>query len=195
MTARQICREDILPMTDYAKLRDDRRRAMAALKRNRRIGVGPDVTFYFENFGTMLHQVHEMLFIEKGGEAQIEDELRAYNPLIPNGSELVATMMIEIEEPDRRARVLAGLGGIQTCVAFEIAGERIAAVPEGEEDRTTAAGKTSSVHFLKFPFSPGQVAAFCTPSTRILLAVSHPNYDHLAALPEAVRQALAEDFA
>lgn len=190
-----ITRDDILPMADYGRVRDDRRRAMAAVKRHRRIGVGPDVTFYFENFATMLHQVHEMLFIEKGGEAQIDDELRAYNPLIPTGGELVATMMIEIEDAARRARVLAGLGGIEDKVAFEVQGERIAAQPEGDEDRTTAAGKSSAVHFLRFAFTPAQIAAFRTPGARVLLAIAHPNYDHLAGLPEAVRESLAADFA
>src|SRR5512144_1200094 len=90
MSPRLITRADILPMRDYAKVRDERRRRMAELKKNRRVHVGPDVTFYFENFETMLHQVHEMLAVEKGGEAQIEDELRAYNPLVPRGRELVA---------------------------------------------------------------------------------------------------------
>jgi hypothetical protein len=195
VTVRLITRDDILPMAEYGRVRDERRREMAALKRNRRVGVGPDVTFYFESYRTMLHQVHEMLFIEKGGEAQIEDELRAYNPLIPAGHDLVATMMIEIEDPGRRGRILATLGGIDRQVAIEVAGHRVAAVPEGDEERTTEAGKTSSVHFLKFPFMPAQIAAFRTPGARVVLAVSHPSYDHMAALPEAVRAELAGDFA
>ena len=195
MTARLITRADILPMAEYGRIRDARRREVTALKQNRRVAVGPDVTFYFECFETMLHQVHEMLIIEKGGEAQIEDELRAYNPLIPSGHDLVATMMIEIEDPGRRARVLAELGGIEERVFFELAGARVAAVPEEDAERTTAEGKTSSVHFLKFPLSAEQIAAFRTPGSRILLGIDHPKYAHLAALPEAVREALAEDFA
>jgi hypothetical protein len=195
VTARLITRADILPMAEYGRIRDARRREVTALKQHRRVAVGPDVTFYFECFETMLHQVHEMLIIEKGGEAQIEDELRAYNPLIPSGDDLVATMMIEIEDPGRRARVLVELGGIEERVFFEFAGARVAAVPEGDAERTTAEGKTSSVHFLKFPFTAEQIAAFRTPGSRILLGIDHPKYARLAALPEAVREALAQDFA
>ena len=195
MSPRLITRTDVLPMRDYAKVREERRRRMAELKKNRRVHVGPDVTFYFESFETMLHQVHEMLAVEKGGEAQIEDELRAYNPLVPRGRELVATMMIEIDDPARRDRVLRELAGIEKAVAFTLAGESVAAVPESDVERTTKDGKTSSVHFLRFPFTDAQVAAFRADGARVLLALSHPGYDHIAALPEAVRATLAQDFA
>jgi hypothetical protein len=196
-TARVITRDDILDPAEYARLRDDRRRAMTEVKRHRRVAVGPDVTFYFENFATMLHQVHEMLHIEKGGEAQIADELSAYNPLIPQGSELVATMMIEIADTDRRDRTLRQLGGIEQAVTLAVGadGPPIRAVPTDDAERTTPEGKTSSVHFLKFPFTAAQVAAFRTAGTRCLLAVAHPGYDHIAAIPEPVRDALAQDFA
>ena len=86
---------------------------MSEIKKNRRLEVGPFATFYFESYDTMLHQVHEMLFIEKGGAEQLPDELAAYNPLIPQGSELVATVMFEIDDPVRRARVLGMLGGVE----------------------------------------------------------------------------------
>ncbi len=195
MTKRQITREDIMPLEAYERVRDERRRAITTMKKNRRVSVGPDITFYFENYATMWHQIHEMLRIEKGGDAQIEDELRAYNPLIPDGGTLVATMMIEIEEPARRARVLAQLGGIEDSVTLEVGGETIRAVPEGDVERTTAEGKTSSVHFLKFPFTPEQAKAFSAPDARVILAVSHPNYAHMAALPPAVVAELARDFA
>jgi hypothetical protein len=195
VTARLITRADILPIAEYGRIRETRRREITALKQHRRVAVGPDITFYFECFETMLHQVHEMLIIEKGGEAQIEDELRAYNPLIPGGDDLVATMMIEIDDPGRRARVLAELGGVEEWVFFELSGARVPAVAEGDVERTTSDGKTSSVHFLKFPFSPEQIAAFRTPGSRILLGIDHPKYAHLAVLPEAVREALARDFA
>ncbi|MFO1145211.1 MAG: DUF3501 family protein [Rhodospirillales bacterium] len=147
-------------MAEYARVRDERRRAIAEMKKNRRLHVGPDITFYFENRATMLHQVHEMLAVEKGGEAQIEDELRAYNPLIPRGRELVATMMIEIDDAPRRDRVLRQLGGIEKTAAIEIGGKTIAAVPETDIERTTPDGKTSSVHFVRFPFTDAEVAAF-----------------------------------
>jgi hypothetical protein len=189
-----IERSDIMPMQDYARVRDDRRRAIAQLKKNRRVHVGPDVTLYFENRETMLHQVHEMLAVEKGGEEQIEDELRAYNPLIPRGRELVATMMIEIDDAIRRDAVLRQLGGIDKALTLTIGDETIAGIPESDIDRTTADGKTSSVHFLRFPFTEEQIKAFSSPGTRAVLGFCHPAYGHMALIPEAVRAALAEDF-
>ncbi len=160
---REITRDDIMAMEDYGKVRPERKRRIAELKKNRRVSVGPDATFYFESYDTMFHQVLEMLYIEKGGEDQIPDELSAYNPLIPNGRELVATLMFEIDEPDRRARVLNGLGGVEETVTLGFSGETIKAQPEQDVDRTTADGKASSVQFLHFPFTDGQVEKFRRP--------------------------------
>ena len=159
-----------------------------------RVAVGPDATFYFESYDTMLHQVHEMLYIEKGGEEQIEDELRAYNPMIPNGRELVATLMFEIDEPARRAEFLAGLGGVEETVTLTFNGETVTATPEQDVDRTTADGKASSIQFLHFPFTGAQVEKFRTADAQVSLAIGHEKYGHLAVLPEAVRLALAGDF-
>jgi hypothetical protein len=192
---RQITRADILPTAEYARERKSLREAIVAFKKHRRVEVGPIATFYFENYRTMWHQVHEMLFIEKGGEAQIADELEAYNPLIPQGSELVATMMLEIPDPVVRARTLAGLGHVEKHVFFEIDGVRVAAAAEGDVERTKDDGKTSSVHFLRFPFAPAQIERFRVPGARILLGIDHANYGHLAVLPEPARAALAADFA
>lgn len=191
---RQIERSDIMSMEDYGRIRDQRRKEMARIKRDRRIHVGPDITFYFENYATMLHQVHEMLYVERGGEAQIADELAAYNPLIPQGRELVATMMIEVEDPQRRERMLLALGGIEETISLEVADQTIAAVAETDVERTTAEGKTSSVHFLRFPFDEAAAASFRMPGTRILLAIGHRNYQHIAVIPEAVRASLAADL-
>jgi hypothetical protein len=192
--ARQITPADITPPAQYAAERAQRRRAVAALKRHRRLEVGPVVTFYFESFETMLHQVNEMLYIEKGGEAQIADELRAYNPLIPNGSELTATMMIEIEDPVRRARLLGEMGDIERTVSLRLGSDSIAGRPEGDQERTNEAGKTSSVHFLHFVFTPEQIAKFRQADAEVVLAIAHPKYRHMAVLPEEMRQALATDF-
>lgn len=193
-TKTEITRADILPMDDYGKMRDDRRRSMSAMKRARRVPVGPDTTFYFENYDTMLHQVHEMLYVEQGGEAQIEDELRAYNPLIPRGDALVATFMIEIDNPGRRARVLRELAGIENHIAIIIGEQRVQAVSDDDAERTTPDGKTSSVHFLRFPFTPEQVNAFKADGARAILAVEHPNYTHMAVLTDETRTSLAADF-
>ena len=196
MTAlRRVDRADILPAAEYRAVRKERRRTITAIKRDRRVDVGPFATFYFENYDTIWYQIHEMLFIERGGDEQVEGELAVYNPLVPNGRELVATLMLEIDEPVRRNRLLSELGGIETKVSIELAGEAIAVVPERDVERTSEAGKASSVHFLHFPFSGAQVAGFRQAGAAVTLAVGHPNYRHMAVMPEAVRQALAADFA
>ncbi|HEY9537340.1 MAG TPA: DUF3501 family protein [Kiloniellaceae bacterium] len=192
---RQIAREDILPMAAYAAERRDLRRDLVAKKKFRRQDVGPVCTFYFENYDTMWAQVHEMLYIEKGGEEQIEDELRAYNPLIPQGRELIATVMFEIDDPQRRKTFLSKLGGIEETAFFEVDGERIVGTPEQDVDRTTADGKASSVQFIHFPFTDAQVAKFKQVGTRVVLGFAHPQYGHMTILPEDVRNALAQDFA
>jgi hypothetical protein len=142
----------------------------------------------------MLHQVHEMLFIERGGEAQIEDELRAYNPLIPNGRELVATLMLEYEDPKVRDQALRQLTYVEKTVTLTVAGEEIKAVPESDLERTKDDGKTSSIHFLRFPLNDAQAQAFKTAGTRVVLGIGHDNYGHMAVLPEATRAALAQDL-
>ncbi len=192
--ARLLTADDVLPRADYARIRTDRRRELTALKRNRRVEVGPFVTFYFECFETMRHQVQEMCWIENGGAEQIPDELAAYNPLIPRGDELVATFMIEIDDPDRRKRILGGLGGIEETAFIRVFGDSVPAIPETDQDRTTSEGKASSVQFVHFRFTPEQIARFRTPGAEVVLGLSHPNYGHMAVLPEAVRAALAADF-
>lgn len=196
MTApRKIEPGAILPSAEYVKVRAERRRLMAELKKNRRLEVGPFATFYFESYDTMLHQVHEMLFIEKGGAAQIPDELAAYNPLIPQGAELVATVMFEIDDPLRRARVLATLGGVEDHAFVRVGADTIRGVPEGDQERTREDGKASAVQFVRFAFSPAQIAAFRNGQGDVVVGFDHPNYGHMAVMPAAVRQQLAGDFA
>lgn len=191
---RRLERRDILPLADYISVRRQRRREISEIKRLRRLEVGPFVTFYFENFDTMRQQVQEMLYIEKGGETQIEDELLAYNPLIPQGHELVATVMIEIDDPLRRNNALARLGGIENSIFLEVDDGRVRGEPDPNRENSTSDGKASSVQFIRFPFSDSQIAAFRNPGARILAGFDHPNYGHLAVMPEPVRAALAEDF-
>lgn len=193
--ARTITRADLIPVAQYAKERSERRRALLPTKKLRRVDVGPYATFYFENFDTMWLQVHEMLYIEKGGEAQIADELSAYNPLIPQKGELVATLMFEIDEPVRRANVLGQLGHVEETVYFDIGGERVKATFETDVERTSEEGKASSVHFLRFKFSPQQVAKFRDEAVPLILGLSHANYAHMAALQPATRAELAKDMA
>jgi hypothetical protein len=195
MTPRQIDKADILPMAEYAKVRGERRRRVSELKQHRRLEVGPFATFYFECYDTMLHQVHEMLFIERGGDAQVPDELAAYNPLIPRGTELVATVMFEIDDPVHRARVLSTLGGVERHAFIRIGGATIRGVPEDDQERTRDDGKASSVQFIRFPFTPAQIAAFRSEQGDVIVGFDHANYGHMAVMPAAVRQALAGDFA
>ena len=192
---RALTRADIMDMADYAKVRNERRTAITALKRHRRLAVGPFATFHFESFETMWMQVHEMLHIERGGEEQIAGELEAYNPLIPRGDALIATLMLEIDDPARRERELYRLAGIEDTVRLEVGEASVSAEPiEDEVARTSEDGKTSSIHFLRFPFAPADAVAFRTPGARVLLGIDHPAYGHLAIMPEETRAALADDL-
>jgi hypothetical protein len=185
---------DILPPEDYERVRPRRRGELIAKKQNRRMAVGPYATFIFENYDTMWLQVHEMLRIEKGGALQIEDELRAYNPLIPQGNELVATVMFEIEDPLRRTKVLGELGGVEKQMELRIGDAVIKGCAEEDLDYTSAEGKASSVQFVHFPFPSPLIAAFRAPETQVLLAITHPHYSHMAIMPQTVRQELGLDF-
>jgi hypothetical protein len=190
----EITRDDILDMQAYDAIRKERRAEVVNRKKYRRADIGPYATAYFECYDTMLHQVHEMLFIERGGEEQIDDELSAYNPLIPNGRELVTTIMFEIDDPVRRKMVLSKIGGIEETVFLKFDGETVTSEPEADLDRTTADGKASSVQFVHFPFTDEQVARFSTPGTEVTLGFTHPEYAHMTLMPEAVRAELAGDF-
>ena len=193
--SRKITDADIIPDAEFGRERAQRRAALLPVKRLRRIALGPVCTLYFETFATMLFQVQEMLFTEKGGPAQLADELAAYNPLIPQGRELVATVMFEIDEPARRDRVLRGLGGVDDHFFLRLGEARIAGQPEGDIDRTRDDGKTSSVHFLRFPLSEEEATAFRDPSLLAVIGCDHPNYGHLAVISEASRAELAKDLA
>ena len=194
MTARLLARADIMSMDDYAKVRRARRRALTELRRARRVQIGPHASLSFENRETMWAQVHEMLFVERGGEEQIAGELAAYNPLIPNGSEFAATLMFEIDNPERRARFLAAAGGVERTVALRIGDSAAPAEPEGDIERTSAAGKASAVHFLHFPLTPAQKTAFRDPARPVSVVIGHAAYAHAAALPPAARESLAADL-
>jgi hypothetical protein len=190
----EITRTDLLAMQAYAGIRKERRAEVSAIKQNRRVSVGPFATFYFENYDTMWIQIHEMLFIEKGGDAQIEDELTAYNPLIPKGKELVATLMFEIPNEEQRNRELRRLTNVENTVSLKVGDAVVRAVPESDVERTKADGKTSSVHFLKFPMTADQIAAFKSVAVPAALQIDHDNYGHMAAISAASRAALQGDF-
>ncbi len=194
-TKREILPSDIMDMVAYADERAARRAHISGVKRDRRIAVGPFATFYFESYDTMWMQIHEMLFVERGGEEQISGELNAYNPLIPNGKNLVATLMFEIADDTARARELARLGGIEKTIRIELGDNAIAAQPIADGvERTTDEGKTSAVHFLRFDFSPAKIELFLDNAVRTVISINHSNYGHMAVIPEAARRALGADF-
>ena len=190
----EITPDDIMPMSDYAKVRDERRKALVAVKKHRRTQIGPHATFYFENFDTMWHQIHEMLFIEKGGQQQIADEIAAFNPLIPKGHELVATLMFEIDDERLRKSILGRLGGVEETVFLKFANQEIFATPEEDVDRTNEEGKASSVQFLHFNFSLEQIALFREFDGDVVLGIKHENYPHMKILSQETKAALARDF-
>ena len=194
MSKREITPADILPTAEYAKRRAVMRAEIVAKKKNRRLEVGPFATFYFECYETMLQQVQEMLHIEKGGEAQIADELSAYNPLIPKGNELVATVMFEIDDPVRRGRALGRLGGIENTMFIKLGEDKVMGVAEQDQDRTNEEGKASSVQFVHFPFTRAQIAKFRTAGQTVIVGMEHPNYAHMAVMSDAMRAELAGDF-
>ena len=163
-------------------------------KKNRRVALGPYATFYFESYETMLAQVQEMLYIEKGGDEQLHDELIAYNPLIPNGKELTATLMFEIDNPISRAAFLGKVGGIEEMVFMKINGETVKAVPEEDVDRTSAEGKAYSVQFIHFNFTDEQIQKFKSSDVNIELGVDHREYSHTTKLSKENIASLSSDF-
>jgi hypothetical protein len=193
--ARKVTPDDLLSDADYAKVRRERRAALLPVKRLRRVSLGPFCTFIFESYETMLFQIQEMLLTERGGPAQIPDELDAYNPLIPQGQELVATVMLEIDDPVRREKTLARLGGVEERFFLQIGAERVPGAPEDDAERTREDGKTAAVHFVRFQLKPEQIAVFRDPATVIMVGCDHELYSHLAGLSPAARAELAHDFA
>ena len=191
---REIQKEDIMPLEIYTSQRKELRKKIVDFKKNRRIPLGPYATFYFESYETMLAQVQEMLYIEKGGDEQLKDELIAYNPLVPNGKELTATLMFEIDNPVSRAAFLGKVGGIEEKVYMKINGELIKAVPEEDVDRTSAEGKASSVQFIHFKFNDDQIKKFKSNSSQIELGIDHEEYSHSTKLNELTINSLISDF-
>jgi hypothetical protein len=191
---RQIEKEDLLPSDVYAKRRKQIRKDLVEFKKDRRIALGPYATFYFESFETMVAQVQEMLHIEKGGDEQLKDELIAYNPLVPNGKELTATLMFEIDNPISRAAFLGKVGGIEEKIFIKINDEIVKAVPEEDVDRTSAEGKASSVQFIHFKLNDDQISKFKSDSTTIELGIDHKEYTHTTKLAENSVKSLCADF-
>ena len=189
-----IEKEDLMPADIYSESRKKIRKELVEFKKNRRISLGPYATFYFESFETMVAQIQEMLHIEKGGDEQLKDELTAYNPLVPNGKELTATLMFEIDNPITRAAFLSKVGGIEEKVFIKIDNELVKAIPEADVDRTTADGKASSVQFIHFKLTNEQIKKFKSGSAEIELGVDHKEYSHTTKLSTINISSLSVDF-
>ena len=189
-----IEKQDIMPIDAYIKNRKELRKSIVEFKKDRRIALGPYATFYFESYETMLAQVQEMLYIEKGGEDQLKDELEAYNPLIPNGTELTATLMFEIDNPVSRATFLGKVGGIEENVFMKVDGEIVKAIPEKDVDRTSSEGKASSVQFIHFKFNDNQIKKIKSNSSKIELGINHNQYSHTTILNDLTVKSLSADF-
>ena len=191
---RQIEKKDLMPAKAYAESRKQIRKDLVEFKKDRRIALGPYATFYFESFETMVAQIQEMLHIEKGGDEQLNDELTAYNPLVPNGKELTATLMFEIDNPLSRGAFLGKVGGIENKIFMRIDNQEIIAVPEADVDRTSAEGKASSVQFIHFKFNDDQINKFKLGDISIELGIDHKEYSHTTKLTEENIKSLSADF-
>tara|TARA_B100000787_G_scaffold118555_1_gene88698 strand:- start:68 stop:661 length:594 start_codon:yes stop_codon:yes gene_type:complete len=191
---RQIEKSDLMQAEVYAENRKKIRKELVEFKKNRRIALGPYATFYFESYETMVAQVQEMLHIEKGGDEQLKDELTAYNPLVPNGKELTATLMFEIDNPISRGSFLGKVGGIEKKIFIKIDNETVNAIPEDDVDRTSAEGKASSVHFIHFKFNEDQISKMKSGNISIELGINHKEYSHITKLTEDNMKSLSADF-
>jgi hypothetical protein len=192
----QISRDSLLSLESYAKQRKEIRAKVIAHKKNRTLHVGPHVTLIFEDELTIRYQIQEMLRVERIFEEEgIAGELDAYNPLIPDGSNFKATMLIEYEDVDERQRALASLKGIESALWLEVAGNtRIRPIADEDLERENEE-KTSAVHFLRFELTAAMVRAL-KDGAALSIGVDHPHYSHvLAPLRENIRAALIKDLA
>ncbi len=195
MKKKQILEEDIIDIDKYIRQRKEIKSKISEMKKSRRIQIGPHATFYFECYETMHYQIQEMLFIERGGRDQMIDELKAYNPLIPNGNELVATLMFEIADEEKRKIFLHTIGNIEKHIYLQIDnGEKIYAKPEDDTERTNEEGKASSVHFLHFPLNENYIKEFKKNTNKVLIGFDHQNYQHMTFLNDEQKESLIEDF-
>ncbi len=189
---RKLTRADIRGPKLYAAIRDDLRKRVIELKRVRRVSVGPQVTFVFENRATMIFQIEEMCRAESISEPdKIQDEIDIYNAILGDDGQLGATLLVEITNEADIAKTLERLVGLQDHVWLVVGGERIKAEFDPEQ---FASDKLAAVQYLKFTLSPSAQKALRTPGTAVAVAIDHPNYRHEARLGEPSRESLAQDL-
>jgi len=187
-------REDLFSLEEYAEQRSNIRKNVMGVKKNREVNLGEHIRLLFENHQTVQYQIQEMLRIEKIFESTgIQEELDVYNPLIPDGSNLKATMMIEYTDVDERTKALSNLIGIEKSIYFQIGNhQNVYAICNEDLERETDE-KTSSVHFMRFEFDKAMIADFCK-GANVTIGVSHPNYDCEIILEKRVQDELNQDF-
>lgn len=190
-----LSRADLWSLEEYAEIRPTFRSEIMAHKKNRQLPLGEHVRLYFEDAQTIKYQIQEMLRIEKVFEAAgINEELEAYNPMIPDGHNWKATFMIEYADPDERAQRLSQMIGIEDKVWMQVEGcERVHPIADEDLERDNAS-KTSAVHFLRFELTPSMIAAM-HQGAGLLAGVDHPAYTiDGAAVPDGIRESLAGDL-
>jgi hypothetical protein len=191
-----LTRKDLMSLEQYSEARQDFRARVIEHKRQRSVGLGPNATWSFEDQLTMQYQIQEMLRVERIFEADaIQEELDAYNPLIPDGRNWKATFLLEFPDVDERRERLSQLKGVEDRCWVQVAGcERVYAIADEDLEREND-DKTSSVHFLRFELSP-QMCAQVKAGAAIGAGIDHDNYRHaVASLPQNVRESLAKDIA
>ena len=190
----KLSRENLYSLEDYATIRDSFRADIIAHKKLRQVQLGPNVRLLFEDRKTMQYQVQEMLRIERIFEAAgIQEELDAYNPLIPDGSNLKATMMIEFSDIEERKDALARLIGLERKTWLQVDGfDKVYPIANEDLDRETE-DKTSSVHFMRFEFTPEMIEAL-KGGAALRAGIEHPEYQYETDINAAVRDALVADF-
>ena len=188
----KLRRSDLFSLEKYHEFRAEFRARVLAHKQRRQISVGPNATLHFEDRLTIQYQVQEMLRVERIFESDaIEEELAAYNPLIPDGSNLKATFMIEYSDPEERRRMLGRLVGIEDRVWVRIGGERVVGIADEDLDRATE-DKTSAVHFLRFELTSRMRAALANGAA-MRVGIDHDEYRHECTLADESRASLAAD--
>ena len=187
-------REDLFSLEEYAEQRSNIRKNVMDVKKLREVNLGEHIRLLFENHQTVQYHIQEMLRIEKIFEAaSIQAELDVYNPLIPDGSNLKATMMIEYTDVVERTKALSNLIGIEKSIYFQVGNhQNVYAICNEDLERETDE-KTSSVHFMRFEFEQAMIVDFCK-GTNVKIGVSHPKYDCELILEKRVQDKLNQDF-
>ncbi len=191
---RSITAADILPLPQYEQIRADKKQEAILRKQLTRISVGPNASVLFETWDSMWLQIQEMLRIEKGGEAQLADELAAYDPMVPKGCELTATVLFEVADEVRRDAFLRSIGGVENHIAIHIGSHIIPARPESDVERTRESdNKASAVHFFHFDFHPDAVVEWIRGEGTAMMVIDQPAYGHAAIISAETRAYLARE--